>query len=229
MKGKYSKIEVMKKVLKNFVECNEVVFNIEVVERYEKLVRESGVKLKNVCSYTTREKRENETDGVEHWFIDMPTANKLINEETILAYTKIGPYQYFATRETAMNNKENIYLIDPKGVEWMRKNNIDMDIAEINIRVTEELRAERCKERSDFATSFADRCKAEQDQFDAYEYYDNGDLIVYNDNFEDALAEIISFIIKNNKVDMYLVIGRTGVGKDSLMEAAKEMINEVYP
>ena len=31
MKGKYSKIKVMKKVLKNFVECNEVVFNIEVV------------------------------------------------------------------------------------------------------------------------------------------------------------------------------------------------------
>lgn len=229
MKGKYSKIEVMKKVLKNFVECNEVVFNIEVVERYEKLVRESGIKLKNVCSYTTREKREHETDGVEHWFIDMPTANKLINEETILAYTKIGPYQYFATRETAMKNKENIYLIDPKGVEWMRKNNIDMDIAEINIRVTEEVRAERCKERSDFATSFADRCKAEDDQFTAYEEAAGADLIIYNNNFEDALAEIISFIIKNNKVDMYLVIGRTGVGKDSLMEAAKEMINEVYP
>ena len=228
MKVKYSKIEVMKKVLKNFVECNEVVFNIEVVERYEKLVRESGVKLKNVCSYTTREKRENETDGVEHWFIDMPTANKLINNETILAYTKIGPYQYFATRETAMKNRENIYLIDPKGVEWMKKNNPDMDIAEINIRISEEVRAERCKERSDFATSFADRCAAEQDQFDAYEYYDNADLIVYNDNFEDALAEIISFIIKNNKVNMYLVIGRTGVGKDSLMEAAKDIINEVY-
>lgn len=228
MKGKYSKIEVMKKVLKNFIECNEVVFNIEVVERYEKLVRESGVKLKNVCSYTTREKRENETDGVEHWFIDMPTANKLINEETILAYTKIGPYQYFATRETAMKNKENIYLIDPKGVHWMKKNNPDMDIVEINIRVSEEVRAERCKERSDFATSFVDRCKAEDDQFTAYEYYDNSDLIVYNDNFENALAEIISFIIKNNKVNMYLVIGRTGVGKDSLMEAAKDMINEVY-
>ena len=54
-------------------------------------------------------------------------------------------------------------------------------------------------------------------------------MIVYNADFEDTLAEIISFIIKNNKVDMYLVIGRTGVGKDSLMEAAKEMINEVYP
>ena len=228
MKGKYSKIEVMKKVLKNFVECNEVVFNIEVVERYEKLVRESGVKLKNVCSYTTREKRAHETDGVEHWFIDMPTANKLINEETILAYTKIGPYQYFATKETAAKNGENVYIIDPKGVEWMKDNNPDMNILEINIRVEEDTRIDRCKDRSDFATAFVDRCKAEQDQFDRYENAWDADMIIYNADFEDTLAEIISFIIKNNKVDMYLVIGRTGVGKDSLMEAAKEMINEVY-
>lgn len=80
-----------------------------------------------LCSYTTRPKRENEINGVEHFFVskgEMPTKDKM------LAYTKFGNYEYWASIEQIPADKPIIYVIDEKGLmmlmeEWGDKYEID--------------------------------------------------------------------------------------------------------
>lgn len=73
-----------------------------------------------LCSYTTRPKRENEINGVDHFFVskeEMPTKDKM------LAYTKFGDYEYWASIEQIPEDKPILYVIDEKGLmmlieEW---------------------------------------------------------------------------------------------------------------
>lgn len=73
-----------------------------------------------LCSYTTRPKRENEINGVDHFFVsneEMPTKDKM------LAYTKFGDYEYWSSIEQIPEDKPILYVIDEKGLmmlmeEW---------------------------------------------------------------------------------------------------------------
>ena len=54
-----------------------------------------------IVSYTTRPKRIEETNGVEHWFVsedEMPARNLM------LAYTVFGGYHYWATHAQDREN-----------------------------------------------------------------------------------------------------------------------------
>lgn len=66
--------------------------------------------LRRAISYTTRPKREHETDDDYHFI--SPMHAKLINPK--LAPTKINNYDYFIT-EKELQNKD-IFIIDPQGV-----------------------------------------------------------------------------------------------------------------
>lgn len=66
--------------------------------------------LRRAVSYTTRPKRDHETDKDYHFV--SPAHAKLINPK--LAPTKINNYDYFIT-ENELKNKD-IFIIDPKGV-----------------------------------------------------------------------------------------------------------------
>ena len=80
-----------------------------------------------LCSYTTRPKRENEINGIDHFFVtkeEMPTKDKM------LAYTKFGDYEYWASIEQIPADKPIIYVIDEKGLmmlmeEWGDRYEID--------------------------------------------------------------------------------------------------------
>ncbi len=77
---------------------------------------EKSLHLPVICSYTTRPKREGETDGIEHFFV---TEEEMPSRESMLAYTYFGGYHYWATKEQASRNC--IYVIDEDGVrELMR-------------------------------------------------------------------------------------------------------------
>lgn len=71
-----------------------------------------------LCSYTTRPKRENEVSGIDHFFVskeEMPTKDKM------LAYTKFGDYEYWASIEQIPIDKPIIYVIDEKGLLMLIK------------------------------------------------------------------------------------------------------------
>lgn len=50
-----------------------------------------------VVSHTTRPIRKKETNGVEHWFDTKEEFQNVLDNQTAIAYTKIGEYEYCAT------------------------------------------------------------------------------------------------------------------------------------
>lgn len=67
-----------------------------------------------IVSYTTRPRRHNEEDGVDHYFVDgMPP------KECMLAHTVFGDYDYW-TLHTQLVPGPCVYVIDEKGLADLR-------------------------------------------------------------------------------------------------------------
>lgn len=116
----------------------------------DSIVREVCKKMnkKPVNSYTNRPKRANETDNVEHIFLDDKTFKKLKKErkKDIIAYTKIFEpknildrilskfsiyiygnrgYEYLALTDNLEDG--DLYIIDPKGIKYMNEKHPEID------------------------------------------------------------------------------------------------------
>lgn len=194
------------------------------------------LKLKPVVSYTTRPKRSSETEGVEHYFIKPEEAKTIMEKEQVIAYTKIGEIEYFATIEAL--NGSNIYIIDPKGLEYLREHcGSNLHILAIYIDTMETVRMKRAQKRdnADFLAAFEKRNAAENEQFTEFEKMKDWDWRVEN-NFDypyaaiEKLTEYIRFTSIGREEDevpiMYCIIGRTGSGKDYLITQAIKYFEE---
>ena len=132
-----------------------------------------------VVSHTTRPKRDNETNGVEHWFDTKSEFDNLMQNNTVIAYTKIGEYEYCALLEDIGDNA--IYIIDPHGIEYLKqnfKNQINLKI--IYIYCDEYIRRARASTRSDFKTKWEQRNKDEDAQFTEFESNRKWNLLIDN-------------------------------------------------
>ena len=132
-----------------------------------------------VVSHTTRPKRDNETNGVEHWFDSKEEFDNLMQNNTVIAYTKIGEYEYCALLEDIGDNA--IYIIDPKGIEYLKQNFKDqINLKIIYIYCDEYIRRARASTRSDFKDAWEKRNKDEDAQFTEFEMNRPWDLLIDN-------------------------------------------------
>ena len=132
---------------------------------------EQGYKL--LTSYTTRPRRANEKDT--HIFITKEEINGFKkpqdNLDSIIAYTKIGECEYFATMRQLLEC--DIYIIDPVGIKYLEKlvpqikeiYNIDLELVTIFISVSEQECFTRALGRSDNREKVVERMVAEYEQF----------------------------------------------------------------
>lgn len=90
---------------------------------------------KVLCSYTTRPKREDEIDGVEHHFVDKWPHGKM------LAYTQYGGYEYWTTIDQVTDKA--IYVIDEDGLRALCENFPNIEPFKICVSAIEELRLRR--------------------------------------------------------------------------------------
>lgn len=144
-----------------------------------------------VISYTTRPKRDDETEGVEHYFRTPDEFHDLMekNKDNILAYTKIASkevpdgYEYMALVDDD-KTKSMLYIIDPQGLHYLKRKFKDKyDIISIYVYAPLDQRRERARSsRSDFNTEFERRVLAESLQFDEFRNKKKYDYIVYNFN-----------------------------------------------
>ena len=126
-----------------------------------------------ICSYTTRPKRDSETDKVEHIFISEEEYNSHYKDLKKIAYTEINGYKYFVLFEDICSNKNDsfIYIIDPKGYYELKENySTEFNIILIHLYANKEIRKARYEKR-EYNTSipFEDREKAEKEQFEEFE------------------------------------------------------------
>lgn len=169
-----------------------------------RLINEFPKKFKPVISYTTRPKRENETDGVEHYFVSKEKFNYLKSKKKILAYTKISSrenpdgYEYMALKNEL--KKANIYIIDPNGIETLKKMYPHIRLKIIYIYSSMEQREERAKKyRSDYNEEFHKRMEQESEQFEIFRSKKKYDYVIHNvDSCEDiSYSKLRSILLSN--------------------------------
>lgn len=135
-------------------------------------------------SYATRPRRENEGDT--HIFISENDVKEYTND--MIAYTKIGEFEYFATIPQLYES--DFYIIDPQGVNYMKfitkyKGVDDVRFVTIYINTPPELRKERAlSQRKDNQEVYYDRVLDEQEQFTNFKACAKFDYAILNVNFD---------------------------------------------
>ena len=156
-----------------------------------------------VVSYTTRPKRENETDGVEHYFITKEEAKKMLDTCQILAYTKFEDpnnkgegYEYFTTVEGLADS--NVYIINPDGIDYLKSNQHlknEIEFISIYIHTPSFIRKLRVRKRSDYKTKYKDRVKSEREQFRDFVKKKKYDYKIENvQGFANVSAHTLAFL-----------------------------------
>lgn len=137
--------------------------------------RNTNIRLKPIVSYATRPIRENETNGVEHWFITENEAKEITGNNKLLAYTYIKDpnvpergYEYFTTLDQLGDC--NLYIIDPRGIDSLVKyvQSGEIDICIIFIDCPKFIRDMRAKKRKDKYEAYKARCANERHQFQRF-------------------------------------------------------------
>lgn len=151
-----------------------------------KLTMDKGYR--QLISYTTRPRRGGEGDT--HIFITNDEVEQY--QEDMIAYTKIGSFQYFATRQQLENS--DIYVIDPTGAKYLKQIVDDIKFITVHINLPEEVRFQRAIKRGDKKGNIIKRFIDESTRFE--EFMKNGeyDYSITNHNLEKTAAIIQSIL-----------------------------------
>lgn len=127
----------------------------------QKLCDRAG--LTAITSYTTRQRRNNEGDT--HIFSTREVYEQMQANGNIAAYTEIAGNIYWTTVDQLYEH--SVYIIDPRGVETLRKLNLpNLRIVTVYINTPDDIRKERAlNKRGDDRLAFMKRDVAERDQF----------------------------------------------------------------
>lgn len=155
-------------------------------DTFAKLLKQFG--LKDVCSYTTRPRRDGEGDT--HIFIDESEVKNYPNK---IAITEINGYTYFATKEQL--EEADYYIIDPNGIEYLHSHYPDIKYRIVYIYADRNIRKKRAIVRGGKkeAKIFISRNKSENAQFSNFEknlYKTNATIFVNN---EDDIENLKNF------------------------------------
>ncbi len=152
--------------------------------------------MKVLKSYTTRQRRENETDeNCDHTFISPDKVEKYRND--MIAYTERVGYCSFATKQQLLDN--DFYIINPSGYYELKLKTKGMNINLVTIMVTvpfSDLR-ERTKKRGDFNAWQANYMQ-ESEEFSTFEKSHLIDYFILNDrSLEESVAKLVRIINKD--------------------------------
>ena len=141
-----------------------------------KLCERTG--LTAITSYTTRPRRTGEGDT--HIFSTREDYEQMQTRGGIAAYTEIAGNIYWTTIDQLYEH--SVYIIDPKGVETLRKLDLpNLRIVTIYINTPDEIRKDRAlNKRGDDRIIFMQRDIAERDQFRIMLKYADFDYAISN-------------------------------------------------
>ncbi len=142
--------------------------------------------LKQLISYTTRERRENEGDT--HIFVTEADYEQMLSDGRIAAFTQIGQYKYWSTIDQLYNN--NVYVIDYTGLKTLRDLSIPgLRLVTVFINVPDDIREDRAlNQRKDDKAKFRARSFAEREQFRELQKNADFDYAISNIEWPKAYA-----------------------------------------
>ena len=156
----------------------------------------NNLNMKVLKSYTTRQRRENETDeNCDHIFISSNEVEKYRND--MIAYTERVNYCSFATKQQLLDN--DFYIINPTGYYELKLKTKDMDIELVTIMVNVPYNdlCQRARKRGDYDAWQANYIK-ESEEFSNFEKSNLIDYFVLNDrSIEESVAKMVRVINKD--------------------------------
>lgn len=127
------------------------------------------MKIPMVCSYTTRGMRDDDIEGISHYFVTDERMEEILKTEHILAHVKKkSGVQYCATLESIQSD-EVIYIIDPAGVQYLKDNFKDqVELIVVELWAKDKDIENRVIERGDDWQTYTQRIEDEKEEFDGF-------------------------------------------------------------
>ena len=162
------------------------------------IVKQLMLKNKNIkasVSYTTRNMRPNETNGLDYIFVTLQIFESMIIQNMFLEFADVfGHYYGTPTKETleALNEGRSMILeIDWQGAEQIRIQQPDS----MSIFLLPPSKEELKKRLTNRATDSSDQIELRfQEAMKDIEQYSNFDRVIVNNNIDSTCEEIMSFI-----------------------------------
>lgn len=167
--------------------------------------------LKTIVTYTTRPKRNNETDGVEYFFIDKEKLDDFNREGKIIecrVYDTVhGKWYYLTVDDGQINLEENNYIVivTLEAYSEFRKYFGDEKLVPLYIDLDDGVRLERAlkREREQKSPNYNEMCRrflADNEDFSEDKLINNNIIKKYNNyNLEKCISEICDVIRKTSK------------------------------
>lgn len=158
------------------------------------LVR-STPNIKISTSYTTREKRPGEVEGIDYHFVSNAEFEKMIAEQKFLEYAWVYGHYYGTSKdwveEQLANNIDVILEIDWQGAAQIK--NLHRDSVSIFILPPslEVLRQRLQNRQQDSAKIISERNAGAREEI---LHFGEFDYIIVNDNFPEALTDLQSIV-----------------------------------
>lgn len=153
--------------------------------------------LRRIVTYTTRNKRKNEIDGVDYIFKTKEEFETLIKEDAFLEYALVhGNYYGTPKKEVDKLLDEGydvVLVIDVQGMRQIKSKTSDLITIFILPPSIDELIA-RMKVRGETQEEIEKRLNTAKKEFPSWKDYD---YIVINDNLEQAKNQIKCIIMSN--------------------------------
>lgn len=117
-------------------------------------------------STTTRDRRDGEHDGREYHFVDVPTFEKLQNNNELLESINFaGNYYGLTAAEFNKNNDNLVFVVEPNGYmqisKYINENDIKITPIVIYMDIPEKERFKNMVKRGDNPIAIQERLKAE--------------------------------------------------------------------
>ncbi len=171
-------------------------------------------------SYTSREKRINEIDGKDYYFVTDQKFEEMIQNNMFLEYAKVQYNKYYGTPKKEVKNllergKDVILEIDVEGAKQIKKQYPKTILIFIMAPSMEEVK-KRIKSRgTETKEQIINRFKVAYNEINEVNKYN---YIVVNDHLEDAVKKVESILISEKcRVDRI---------EEIYMENEEEIIHE---
>lgn len=150
---------------------------------------------KKIVSYTTRDIRKGEIDGVDYHYITEERFDKLDNQGFFAEKTIYNGWHYATAKEDCTD--DSVIVVNPHGLRQLKQIK-DLHIISFYIKVSEHERLIRIAKRGDNIMEIFRRIISDQGVFQCID--EEVDCVVENYDLEESINQIINYIdIRRNK------------------------------
>ena len=150
-----------------------------------------------VVTATTREKRENEIDGKDYWFVSKAEFARMIEENELIEYAMVyGDYKGIPmaqVREALASGKDVVMRLDVQGAESVRKLAHEALLIFITCENEDELEHRLRERKTETADSLSLRIATARKELSRIEAFD---YVIVNQDFhlDDTVGKVYAII-----------------------------------